>query len=231
MQDALDAASRLPPRALFLARRIAQAQFDVKRVRLARHGLLAMKFADPRYRTRKGLMARIRTLGKAGDLLLRGVPVPPDMARAINERPQGAEKMAVILADFSKELAAMDRYERRALSRRKRAIRAFDDALSEAAAERRTARPPRAGSGTPPMRPFRQNNFRRQIQSNQRRAGTRAFRRNTIALVATAASARIPRPRCVPRKFWQNNFRRKPQRDQRRATPPEHHRGRWAKPP
>ena len=140
MQDALDAASRLPPRALFLARRIAQAQFDVKRVRLARHGLLAMKFADPRYRTRKGLMARIRTLGKAGDLLLRGVPVPPDMARAINERPQGAEKMAVILADFSKELAAMDRYERRALSRRKRAIRAFDDALSEAAAERRAAR-------------------------------------------------------------------------------------------
>jgi hypothetical protein len=136
-REAPDASSRLPPHALFLARRIAQAQFDVRRVRLARHGLLTTNFADPRYRTRKGLMTRIRMLGKAGDLLLRGIPVPPDMARAIHERPQGAEKMAVILADFSKELAAMDRYERRALSRRKRAIRAYDDALSEAAARRR----------------------------------------------------------------------------------------------
>jgi hypothetical protein len=133
-------AAPLPPFALDLARRVAQAQFDLKRVRLARHRLLVTNFADPRYRTRKGLMARIRMLGKAGDLLLRGIPVPPDMARAILDRPRGAEKMAVILADFTKELAAMDRYERRARSRRRRAIRAFDDAVTETVARRSAAR-------------------------------------------------------------------------------------------
>jgi hypothetical protein len=40
----------------------------------------------------------------------------------------GPQKFASILADMTGQLAAMDRYERRALSRRKFAIRAFDAA-------------------------------------------------------------------------------------------------------
>jgi hypothetical protein len=49
--DASDAASRLladalAPDALHLARRIAEAQVDLKRVRLARHRLLASRFGD-----------------------------------------------------------------------------------------------------------------------------------------------------------------------------------------
>jgi hypothetical protein len=67
--------------------------------------------------------------GRAGDLLRRGVPVPPDMRDTILKRPQGPQKFALILADYTRELAAMDRYERRARSRRKGAIRAFDAAL------------------------------------------------------------------------------------------------------
>jgi hypothetical protein len=43
-------------------------------------------------------------------------------------KPQGAEKLALILSDASAELARMDRYERRALWRRKLAIREFDAA-------------------------------------------------------------------------------------------------------
>ena len=51
-----------------------------------------------------------------------------DYARS---RPEGP--LATILSDMTQRLAVMDRYERRALSRRKFAIRAFDAARAQAA--------------------------------------------------------------------------------------------------
>jgi len=113
----------------FLARRVAEAQVDVRRVRRARHGLIAHALSDPRYLSPRGLRSRIALLGRAGDLLRRGVPVPLEMQDAILKRPQGAQKFALILTDPTRKLAALDRYERRARSRRKAAIRAFDAAL------------------------------------------------------------------------------------------------------
>ena len=44
----------------------------------------------------------------------------------LQTKPEGPEKFAMILSEMARRLAAMDRYERRALSRRKFAIRAFD---------------------------------------------------------------------------------------------------------
>jgi len=113
---------------LRLARRIAQAQVDLVQVRRARHDLISRAFSNPRYRSGKNLLARIRQLAKAGELLRQGLALPADMRGIMEAGPQGAEKLALILSDASAELARMDRYERRALSRRKLAIREFDAA-------------------------------------------------------------------------------------------------------
>jgi hypothetical protein len=57
-------------------------------------------------------------------------PLPPEVAQLVHEalewRPEGAEKFAYILRDLTRQLAALDRYERRALSRRKFAVRELD---------------------------------------------------------------------------------------------------------
>jgi hypothetical protein len=51
-----------------------------------------------------------------------------ELERLLLSTPQGPHKFATILSQEAKQLLAMDRYERRALSRRKFAIRALDEA-------------------------------------------------------------------------------------------------------
>ena len=66
----------------------------------------------------------------------------PDMSmwgaleKLASSTPQGPAKLATILSQEAKQLLAMDRYERRAMSRRKFAIRAFDAASRQAASAR-----------------------------------------------------------------------------------------------
>jgi hypothetical protein len=83
------------------ARRIAEAQIDLIRIRRARHHLLVHNIDDnPECRMTE----------------------PP----AHDAPPQSLQKAAASSSELAKQLVLMSRYEQRALSRRKFAIRAFD---------------------------------------------------------------------------------------------------------
>jgi hypothetical protein len=111
-----------------LARRIAEAQIDLRRVRHARHQLFSETLSDPDYESatmqRKKLAAILRCMRVSGAY----ASVPDDVMEFLNSKPEGPYKFAAILADKARQLLALDRYERRALSRRKFAVRAFDAA-------------------------------------------------------------------------------------------------------
>ncbi|HMA74470.1 MAG TPA: hypothetical protein VKP67_23715 [Xanthobacteraceae bacterium] len=105
------------------ARRIAEAQVDLMRVARARRDIISAAMADPNcgpVTGRTGHSLPGRGPGEAGDA--------------------GADKLVAVLSDMSGRLAKLDWYERVALSRRKRAIRAFDAARRKAARRRRTVR-------------------------------------------------------------------------------------------
>jgi hypothetical protein len=111
-----------------LARRIAEAQIDLRRVRHARHRILSEALSDPDYESeallsKKAALA-IRILRQSD----QDTPVPDAAIEFLSSKPEGPNKFTTILADKTRQLFALDRYERRALSRRKFAIRAFDAA-------------------------------------------------------------------------------------------------------
>ena len=113
------------------ARAVAEAQVDLNRVRAGRNALLARLLADPEYQP---LSAYKSQLGKTRTIdhieRIRGPSFDLDDIKPLIElKPlKDEEQFATIVEDRTRELAALDRYERRAISKRKSAMRAFDSA-------------------------------------------------------------------------------------------------------
>ena len=114
------------PEILQIARRVAEAQIDVLRVRYTRLQFMSDKLREPYYEPRASRRTKVSVLCK---LLGHNPDIPAEMvAPFLTATPQGPEKFSLILVQEIKQLRAFDRYERRALSRRKFAIRDLDGA-------------------------------------------------------------------------------------------------------
>jgi hypothetical protein len=112
------------------ARVVGEAQIDLNRVR-ARRNALVSQLSDPEYQplsAYKIQARRVRSVERVCQILRR-FPNFRDIKPQIELKPlKDEEKFATIVEDRIRELAALDRYERRAISKRKSAIRAFDSA-------------------------------------------------------------------------------------------------------
>ena len=111
------------------ARRVAEAEIDLRRVGQERHKLLTRAMADPYYDGRANMRMKLKLLNS---LLRPGAPDIPlnAMANVRTSSLQGDDKLAVILWQEAKRLQAFDRYERRAFARRKLAVQVLDAAIA-----------------------------------------------------------------------------------------------------
>lgn len=105
-----------------LAITIAAAQVDLLRVRQIRHQMVSLVLNDPDYQTPTKAMLRRQWLARQTPTRHSGEIQPRDQIDGICD----PTRFVRTLGDLSLRLRTLDRYEQRALSRRKRAVRAFD---------------------------------------------------------------------------------------------------------
>jgi hypothetical protein len=97
-------------------------------VRQARHQLFFDAFSDPNWDTESNQQAKFKAVARCARTAGPLTPMPDDVMEFVFSKPNGAGKFATLLSDRLHELFVLDRYERRTLSKRKSATRAFDQA-------------------------------------------------------------------------------------------------------
>jgi hypothetical protein len=111
-----------------LIERFVEAQLDLNRIRHARHELVAAAFNNPNFRSRKSAMRRSWQLHVLSRKLYKtpSAVTAEDLQILAPRTLEGGAKYVEILSEYGKTLTALARYERRAASRRKSAVRALD---------------------------------------------------------------------------------------------------------
>jgi hypothetical protein len=107
-----------------LAREAAAAHIAVDRVRHARHRLMVQQLEDPVLipTTPRAARQQVRDVIELEERLSQDLYIPWRL-RTAAQIPQGVEKFALMISNVAQRLAALERYERQSLSRRKRALR------------------------------------------------------------------------------------------------------------
>jgi hypothetical protein len=85
-----------------LARRIAEAQIDLQRVRGARHQLLCGALADPYYEPRADTRAKMKVIKQLLTPKPADVPLPAFIEKYLTTTPEGPAKLAAILSGEDK---------------------------------------------------------------------------------------------------------------------------------
>jgi hypothetical protein len=101
---------------------VATVLGSLRRVRQLRHQFLSEKLSDPHYESDANV--RIKTA-----VFRRNLPNPTAALATLlpSKPPESDDKFVTLLLQEAERLHAMDRYELRAVSRRKFAIRALDE--------------------------------------------------------------------------------------------------------
>jgi hypothetical protein len=123
------AGGKTSPRLIAMAREVAEAQVELIYIRTARNELINRELRDPYFGLLKKFDLKLKQV--LGCIRANGpdAPAPNSIADMSSHRLESHQKILSVISDLSSKLLKFDRYEQRALSRRKFAIRDFTAAM------------------------------------------------------------------------------------------------------